>query len=73
MKSELTLIDEAGAPRQFTVHDAVDMDGHTYYLVEALDEDQVLVLIEREGNLEAVEGEELERVLEELDEPHTGE
>ena len=71
MERELTLIDASGAQRQFRLHDAVDLDGHTYYLVEAVDDtDQVLVLIERDGTLEAVEGDELERVLGELDEPH---
>jgi hypothetical protein len=61
---ELTLLDEAGTPRRFRVHDVVDLDERTYYLVEAIDDpDQVLVLCELEGNLEAVHGEELNKVL----------
>jgi hypothetical protein len=61
---EMTLLDEAGAPRRFRVHDVVDLDGRTYFLVEAIDDpDQVLVLRELEGNLDAVHGEELDQVL----------
>lgn len=60
----LTLIDEAGRPRRFRAHDALDRDGSTYYLVEALDDpEQVLVLREDAGTLEAVAGEERAQVL----------
>ena len=60
----LTLIDEAGRSHRFRAHDAVDVSGSTYYLVEALDDpDQVLVLREDEGTLEAVTGEERSRAL----------
>jgi hypothetical protein len=58
------LIDEAGAERRFLLHDAFDADGQTYYLVEAADDpEQVLLLREGSGALEAVEGEEFDRVL----------
>jgi hypothetical protein len=60
----VTLLDETGAERRFVVHDAFDTDGHTYYLVEAADDpEQVLLLRESEGVLESVGEEEFERVL----------
>ncbi len=31
---EVTLIDEAGVERRFKLHDAFDLDGVAYYLVE---------------------------------------
>lgn len=66
----VTLIEEHGAERSFRVHDAIDLDETTYYVVEALDDpDQVLVLRERDGGLDAIEGEELDRVLDALDRP----
>ena len=62
--SIVTLLDEDGAERQFVLHDAFDTDGHTYYLVEAADDpEQVLLLRETEEGLESVEGPEFERVL----------
>ena len=61
---EVMLIDEAGAERRFVLHDAFDADGQTYYLVEAADDpEQVLLLREGSGALESVEGEEFDRVL----------
>jgi hypothetical protein len=61
---EVVLIDESGAERRFLLHDALDDEGSTYYLVEAADDpEQVLVLRESEGRLESVAGTELERVL----------
>ena len=61
---EVTLIDEDGGERRFRLHDAVDLDGHTYYLVEAVDDpEQVLILREAEGTLDAVHGDELDKVL----------
>jgi Protein of unknown function (DUF1292) len=61
---EVTLIDEGGAERRFVLHDAFDLDERTYYLVEASDDpDVVLLLREVSGSLESVEGEEFARVL----------
>ncbi len=61
---EVTLLDEAGVEHRFLLHDAFDADGSTYYLVEAGDEpDQVLLLKETGAGLESVDGEELDRVL----------
>ena len=60
----LTLVDEDGNEQRFALHDAFDVDDVTYYLVEALDDPSVvLVLRDAEGGLETVEGEELERVI----------
>lgn len=66
MKPEprIELVDESGAARFFTMHDAVDLEGVSYLLVEASDGgDEVLVLRERSDGLEAVDGEERDRVL----------
>ena len=64
----VSLIGEDGAARAFRVHDAIELDGRSYYLVEAVDDpDQVLVLRERGGSLDAVAGAELDRVLDELE------
>ena len=60
----VTLLDEEGAERRFVLHDAFDSEGRTYYLVEAAeDPEQVLLLRETDGGLESVEGPEFERVL----------
>jgi hypothetical protein len=68
LQEELTLIDEAGVARRFRVHDAIDVAGRTYYLVEALDDpSQVLILRESAGSLEAVGGKERDQVLAELE------
>jgi Protein of unknown function (DUF1292) len=71
----VTLLDEDGAERQFLLHDAFDMDGHTYYLVEAAgDPEQVLLLKETDAGLESIDGPEFERVLTllEADDPEGG-
>lgn len=61
---EVVLIDEAGGELRFLLHDAFDVDGHTYYLVESADDpEQVLLLRETTGRLESVEGAEFDRVL----------
>ncbi|HLH70396.1 MAG TPA: hypothetical protein VKY90_15610 [Candidatus Dormibacteraeota bacterium] len=61
---EVELLDESGAERRFRVHDAVEEGGTTYYLVEALDGgDEVMILKERSGVLETVEEDEVELVL----------
>jgi len=60
----VTLIDEKGAERRFRLHDAFDLEGATYYLVESEeDPEQVLLLKEAGAGLESVEGEEFERVI----------
>jgi hypothetical protein len=61
---EVTLLDESGAEHVFLLHDAIEAEGRTYYLVEAADDpEQVLVLKETDDGLESVEGVEFERVL----------
>lgn len=61
---EVTLIDEAGVERRFRLHDAFDLDGVAYYLVEdANDSERVLLLRETGGGLETVDGEEFSRVM----------
>jgi hypothetical protein len=65
---EVTLIEESGAERRFRLHDAFDLEGSTYYLVEAADDpDVVLLLKQTEDGLESVEEEEFDRVISELE------
>ncbi len=65
----ITLLDETGLERRFTMHDAFDLDGAAYYLVESVDDSsQVLLLRESDGDLETVDGDELTRVMAALDE-----
>jgi uncharacterized protein YrzB (UPF0473 family) len=66
---ELTLVDEDGVERRFRLHDAFDVEGATYYLVESVnDPEEVLLLREQMGTLESVEGEDFDRVLALLEE-----
>ena len=61
---EVVLIDESGQELRFHLHDAFDLDDVTYFLVESADDpEQVLLLRQRAGNLETVEGLEFDRVL----------
>ena len=60
----VTLIDETGRERSFRLHDAFDLEGATYYLVEgAADATEVLLLRESDGALETVEADEFQRVM----------
>jgi len=60
----ITLIDEAGVERRYRLHDAFDLEGVNYYLVEAAeDPSQVLLLRESPSGLETVDGEEFKRVI----------
>lgn len=60
----ITLIDESGVERRFTMHDAFELDGVAYYLVEDVDDpDQVLLLRESAAGLETVDGDEFKRVM----------
>jgi hypothetical protein len=64
MADEVTLIDELGAERRFKIHDAFDLEGVAYYLVEdATDPDAVLLLRETESGLETVDGDDFKRVM----------
>ena len=60
----ITLIDESGEERTFRMHDAFELEGVTYYLVEAAGEpSEVLLLREVGGSLETVDGAEFQRVM----------
>lgn len=60
----ITLLDETGLERRFTMHDAFDLEGTAYYLVEDVeDPNQVLLLRESGGGLETVDGDEFTRVM----------
>ena len=60
----ITLIDESGEERTFRMHDAFELEGVTYYLVEdAADTSEVLLLREVGGSLETVDGAEFQRVM----------
>ncbi len=64
----ITLIDEDGHEREFRMHDAFQLEGVPYYLVEATDDpDQVLLLRESEAGLETVDGAEFRRVMSALE------
>ncbi len=66
---EVTLIDEDGSERRFRMHDAFELEGSTYYLVEgAADPTEVLLLRETDGGLETVEDDEFQRVMAALEE-----
>ncbi len=65
---EVSLIDESGKERKFRLHDAFDLAGKTYYVMEAFDDpDEVLLLREEDGTLQTVEEAEFERVMKALD------
>jgi hypothetical protein len=60
----VTFIDESGVERRFLLHDAFDVEDAIYYLVEAEDDpDLVLILRETERGLVSVDGDEFERVM----------
>ena len=64
----VTLVDETGVERRFKLHDAFDLDGAAYYLVEdATDPNQVLLLRETGAGLETVDGDEFRRVIDALE------
>ena len=64
MTDEVTLVDEAGVERRFRMHDAFELEGVSYYLVEdAADANEVLLLRETDTGLETVGGEDFDRVM----------
>ena len=64
----MSLIDEAGVERSFVLHEAFDLDGVAYYLVEdASDAERVLLLRESTSGLETVDGAEFETVMRALE------
>jgi uncharacterized protein YpiB (UPF0302 family) len=65
---EVTLVDEAGLERRFALHDAFEMDGVAYYLVEDVaDRERVMLLRETDAGLETVDGEEFGRLMQALE------
>ncbi len=69
MADEVTLVDESGVERRFRMHDAFELEGISYYLVEDVaDPDRVLLLRESEGGLETVDSDEFKRVMQALEE-----
>jgi hypothetical protein len=64
----VTLVDETGVERRFTLHDAFDLDGVAYYLVEdAGNPERVMLLRESDSGLETVDGDEFQRVMKALE------
>ena len=69
MTDEVTLVDESGVERRFSLHDAFDLDGVAYYLVEDVAEpERVMLLRESDAGLETVDGDEFARVMMALEE-----
>jgi len=68
VSDHVTLVDETGAERRFRLHDAFDLDGVAYYLVEdANDAARVMLLRESGSGLETVDGDEFQRVMQALE------
>jgi hypothetical protein len=68
-REEVTLVDESGVERRFSLHDAFDLDGEAYYLVEDVDDpERVMLLRESANGLETVDGDEFGRVMRALEE-----
>ena len=60
----VALIDEEGKELLFALHDAFDVEDVTYYLVEGVDDPElVLVLREQDGKLVSIDGEEFDRIM----------
>ena len=60
----VVLIDEDGKELLFALHDAFDVEDVTYYLVEGVDDPElVLVLREQDGKLVSIDGEEFDRIM----------
>jgi hypothetical protein len=68
VSDQVSLIDETGVERHFVLHDAFDVGGVAYYLVEdAADAERVLLLRESSSGLETVDGAEFETVMQALE------
>lgn len=64
----ITLIDESGKELRFRMHDAFEVEGVAYYLVEGADDpSEVMLLREAGGTLETVEDAEFQRVMKALE------
>jgi hypothetical protein len=68
-QKEVVLVDESGVQRRFSLHDAFDLDGAAYYLVEDVgDPQRVMLLRESDAGLETVDTDEFGRVMQALEE-----
>jgi uncharacterized protein YrzB (UPF0473 family) len=64
----VVLIDEDGNELLFALHDAFDVEDVTYYLVEGVDDPElVLVLREQDGKLISIDGDEFDRIMQMLE------
>jgi Protein of unknown function (DUF1292) len=60
----VTLIDEEGREIVFALHDAFDVEGRTYYLVEGVEDPElVVVLREDDGRLVSIDGDEFDGIM----------
>jgi len=60
----VTLIDEEGRELLFALHDAFEVEGRTYYLVEGVEDPElVVVLREEEGRLISIDGDEFDGIM----------
>jgi uncharacterized protein YrzB (UPF0473 family) len=60
----VTLIDEEGKELLFALHDAFEVEGRTYYLVEGVEDPElVVVLREEEGRLISIDGDEFDGIM----------
>lgn len=65
----ITLVDDTGKEHTFRMHDAFELEGVAYYLVEAADDPSAVMLLrESSGGLETVEDAEFQRVMAALEE-----
>ncbi len=68
-QEEVTLIDETGKERRFSLHDAFELEGVSYYLVEDVSNpERVLLLRETQAGLETVDGAEFKKVMQAIEE-----
>ena len=64
----VVLIDEDGKELLFALHDAFDVEEVTYYLVEGVDDPElVLVLREQDSKLISIDGDEFDRIMQMLE------
>jgi hypothetical protein len=60
--------EKTGEEESYVVHDVVDIEGQTYYVLQAeADEDQVLILRREGESLVTLDDEEHDRVVEQLE------
>ena len=61
--------EKTGEEESYVVHDVVEIEGETYYVLQAeADEDRVLILRREGGSLVTLDDDEHDRVVEQLEE-----